>query len=369
MSMATLAAAAADFLSSRADNLAKSPSLVGFDGFVDTIMHVVATRESADNYTRMTDMADFGRRITNAAGLSANFELVQQMVKLGGNGPIMANALDAFGTPVTYIGNLGVPQIHPVFANFAERAKVISLAEPGYTNAIEFDNGKLMFGRHATLRDVHWENLLAHIPLERLVRLFNESVLIALMNWTMLTGMTRILEELLKKVMPQASGSRWIFFDPADPAKRKREDIARALGLIGEFQKHANVMLGLNLKEGRQIGEVLGYAPCGETHEAVAEHAAKIRYKLGIHTVVIHPAAFAAAADANETVAIQGPFIEKPVITTGGGDHFNAGFCIGRMLGASLDISLQIAVASSGYYVRTAKSATVEDTINFLRSL
>ena len=369
MSTATLAGAAADFLSSRADDLSHAPSLVGLDGFVDTILHVVATRTSADNYNRLTSMAEFGKRITNASGLSANIELVEQMVKLGGNGPILASALGAYGSPVTYIGNLGAPGIHQVFEDFAKKAKVISLAEPGLTSAMEFDDGKLMFGRHSSLREVNWENLIAHIPLDNLIELFRRSSLIALVNWTMLTGMTRILEELLKKVMPLVTGPRWIFFDLADPAKRTTEDISKAVELIAKFQQYANVIFGLNLQEGRQIGEVLGLTPCEETPEAVTAHASKIRYKLGVHTVVMHPVAFAAASDANETAAVQGPFVEKPMITTGAGDHFNAGFCIGRMLGASLDISLQLGVASSGYYVRMAKSPTVEDLIGFLHTL
>lgn len=369
MSMTTLAAAAADFLSSRAENLAKSPSIVGLDGFVDTILHVVATRESADNYTRVTSIADFGKRIGAAAGLSANIEVVPQMVKLGGNGPLMAAALGALGTPVTYVGILGAPNIHPVFEDLAKHAKVISLAEPGYTDAMEFDDGSLMFGRHISLREVNWENLLLHLPLEQLVTLFQQSTLIALVNWTMLTGMTRIFEELLKKVMPRVHGPRWIFFDLADPAKRRREDIAYAAELIGRFQQHANVILSMNFHEGLQIGEALGLNPCRESPEAVGEFAATIRYKLGLHTVVIHPVAFASAADANESASVQGPLTDKPKITTGAGDYFNAGFCIGRILGASLDISLQLGVASSGYYVRTAKTPSIEDMIGFLRTL
>lgn len=369
MSTATLAAAAADFLSSRAEDLATSPSLVGLDGFVDTILHVVATRESADNYTRLTSLSDFGQRIGAAAGLSANFEVVPQMVKLGGNGPIMASALGALGTPVTYVGILGAPNIHPVFEDLTKRAKVISLAEPGYTDAMEFDDGSLMFGRHVSLREVNWENLMLHLPLEQLVTLFQQSTLIALLNWTMLTGMTRIFEELLKKVMPRVRGPRWIFFDLADPAKRRREDIAYAAELIGRFQQHANVVLSMNFHEGLQIGAALGLSPCRESPEAVGEFAATIRYKLGLHTVVIHPVAFASAADANESAAVQGPFTDKPKITTGGGNYFNAAFCIGRMLGASLDISLQLGVASSGYYVRTAKTPSIEDVIGFLRTL
>jgi len=369
MKQDSLNARAADFLAAHASELSTSPSLVGLDGFVDTILHVVATRESAEQYTRMAGMADFGHRIAAAAGLSANFEMVTQMVKLGGNGPIMANALGAYGSPVTYVGNLGAPNIHAVFADFAERARVISLAEPGYTDAIEFDDGKLMFGKHGSLREVNWENLTAHLSVQELVGMFESSALVALVNWTMLTGMTRIFEQLLAHVMPRLQKRNWMFFDLADPAKRTREDIATAIDLIARFQPHAKVILGLNLQEGRQIGEVLGFPSCEENHEAVAAHAAKIREKLAVETVVIHPVAFAAAADAGGTGAVQGPFVERPMITTGAGDHFNAGFCIGRILGAPLDVSLQIGVATSGFYVRTAKSPTADDMDGFLRGL
>ena len=106
------------------NRLVRSKVLVGFDGFVDTILHVVKTRESTTKYSRMEKMSEFAERIGGAAGLSTNMEMVTQMVKLGGNGPIMANALSAYSAPVTYIGNLGSPSIHPVFADLAKRATV-----------------------------------------------------------------------------------------------------------------------------------------------------------------------------------------------------------------------------------------------------
>ena len=64
-----------------------------------------------------------------------------------------------------------------------------------------------------------------------------------------------------------------------------------------------------------------------------------------------------------------GPFTAKPNITTGAGDHFNAGFCVGRMLGLGLAESLQTGVATSGFYVRSAKSPAAADLVKFLRTL
>lgn len=352
------------------NKLIRSKVMVGFDGFVDTIIHVVKTRESATAYQRMDSMGEFGGRIAAAAGLSANLELVPQMVKLGGNGPIMANALCAYGSPVTYIGNLGAPALHPVFAELAKRATVHSIAEPGYTDAMEFDDGKLMFGKHESLKEVNWTNLLKHVPEEDLLRIFEESALVAMVNWTMLTHMTAIWQKIQSRIAPQLTGpKRWLFIDLADPAKRSAEDILTALKQITKFEKYFRVILGLNLQESRQVGEVLGIPSPDETYGTITHHASQIRDRLQIDTVVVHPTQFAAAADAEGASHVVGPFTAKPKITTGAGDHFNAGFCIGRLLGLDLAASLQIGVATSGFYVRMAKSPRLDDLKKFLQTL
>jgi sugar/nucleoside kinase (ribokinase family) len=114
---------------------------------------------------------------------------------------------------------------------------------------------------------------------------------------------------------------------------------------------------------------VLGIDLKDETYDAVTAHAAEIREKLGIDTVVIHPTSFAAAADATGATHVLGPFTPKPKITTGAGDHFNAGFCIGRVLDTPLDASLQIGVATSGYYVRHARSPRLDDLKKFIQTI
>lgn len=350
--------------------LSKTPSVVGLDGFVDTIIHVVDTRESASEYSRLRHMTDFSHRIGAAAGLSANFEFVTQMAKLGGNGPIMANALSSFGIPITYIGSLGEPSIHPVFADFAKRVKVHSIAEPGYTDAIEFVDGKLMCGKLDSLRGVNWKCLTKFVPKEQLIDLFNASKFAGIVNWTMLPCMTEILRKLLSQVAPSLEGDkRWIFFDLADPAKRTREDIEEVLGVIQKFQKHFKVILGLNFNESRQIGSVLGLKSPSEEHSAVTDHAARLQEELKLDTVVIHPTHFAAAADATGSTFVIGPYTEQPKITTGAGDHFNAGFCMGRILKCDLSLSLQFGVATSGFYVRNARSPRLDDLKKFLQTL
>ena len=97
--------------------------------------------------------------------------------------------------------------------------------------------------------------------------------------------------------------------------------------------------------------------------------ATAIRERLGIDTCVVHPTQFAAACDKDGACVASGPFTPQPRISTGAGDHFNAGFCAGRMGGLSLQQSLQTGVATSGYYVRHAQSPSRAQLIEFLKSL
>src|SRR6188474_740396 len=117
----------------------KTNALIGLDGFVDFIIDVVDKRTGPENYTRVETIASLGERISRAAGLSSNLELVVRQQKLGGNGPIMANALIENGLNVSYIGCLGAGQPHAVFADMAARCKgCYTLCDPGVTDALEF---------------------------------------------------------------------------------------------------------------------------------------------------------------------------------------------------------------------------------------
>ena len=105
----------------------------------------------------------------------------------------MANALASFGLKVTYLGILGYPNLHPVFADFAKRAEVHSIAEPGYTDALEFEDGKIMLGKHQSLKQMNWENIKARFGQEKFAAKFGSADLVGFVNWTMLTSHERHL--------------------------------------------------------------------------------------------------------------------------------------------------------------------------------
>ena len=95
-------------------------------------------------------------------------------------------------------------------------------------------------------------------------------------------------------------------------------------------------------------------------------NAKTIREKLNLDNVVIHPTNSAFLSTKNGVFKVDGPYCEKPKITTGGGDHFNAGFITAKLLGLSEEACLIMAVATSGFYVRNAVSPSFDDLISFV---
>ncbi len=343
---------------------------VGFDGFVDEIVEVVDRRESFDSYTRMTHMKQFGERISNAAGLSTNIEFVPKTMKLGGNGPIMANAMVKAGVNVSYVGALGRPNIHPVFTELTDAcAQVYSVTEPGHTDAVEFDDGKVMLGKMESLNEVTWAALQEQVGSEQLKKIFSGADLAATVNWTMMPYMNEIWDGLLSLISPHPDGHRPFFFvDLADPSKRSPEDILEALETIRKFSAYYRVILGLNRKEASEIATVRRLTLSKPAEEVDLEEIVKaLGEDLGLWCLMVHPTNEAGAFVDGQYYYAEGPFTSKPRLTTGAGDNFNAGFCLGLMLGLGVEESLLVGKATSGFYVRHMHSPSPEQLLDFIK--
>ena len=351
-----------------AGSVGERRAFLGFDGFVDEIVHVVDHRTGPDDYERLPQIADLAARLSRAAGHSTNIELVVQRTKLGGNGPIMAHALARLGLGVTYVGSVGWPALHPVFQELAALAEVYGIAEPGHTDALEFADGKVMITKTTSLNDVTWANLQARLGHERFTHHFHHDDLIAFVNWTMLPFMSELWAALQVEWCPAVSGPRRrLFFDLADPEKRTKTDILRALELIAAFGRHFEVILGLNEKEAWAVADVIDLDTRDRSRPGLLALAPMMAQQLRVATLLIHPVRWALAVTGGQVSTAAGPFIERPALTTGAGDHFNAGFCLGQLLGFDDSLALLAGVSASGFYVREARSPTIPDLAQLLR--
>ena len=358
--------------------------LVGFDGFVDSIIHVVDQRHSmkADDYKRIRTIPEFAARCGSAANRSANIELVVTDTRYGGNGPLFSSALGSLGVPVTFIGAVSTAEdwdkLDPIYAPFADKCEtVIPICPPGRTDALEFDDGKIMLGKPESVQRVTWDRIKEVVGLEKLIEQFEETKLLSVVNWTLVGGVEGIWDGLCNDVFPKLTDKhqRRIFIDLSDPAKRTDEDIVRAMEKIQNLQKFLPVTLGLNLAESGRIARVIGVDAYDDEHNRtlssmVPEAAELIRVKLGLDCVVIHQHTGAGGAnEAGESYWFTGPYTRKPRISTGAGDHFGGGFSFAQMAGLGLGESLAAACGVAGAYVRDASSPTRDRLIQFLRDL
>jgi hypothetical protein len=368
--MDAISARTTELLSRAEELLASRQAVIGLDGFVDKILRVVRSKDD-DDVSFISSIPMLSDRIGRAAGKSTALELRVQQVKLGGNGPIMANALGHFGLNLTYIGSVGSSSggVDAVFQPLTEHGPVVPVCEVARTDALEFDDGKLMLQEMECLDGLDFDAILAAVGgAAALQALFDEANFVALNHWSSLPHMSAIWQSLQSDVCPALPETRRdMFIDLADPEKHVDENVAEALQLISGFERWYNVILGMNEKESEQIARVLGCEPGGSDHrEKVHRRTVAVQDALQISCVAIHPVEFAAAASPNASACVDGAYTPKPLISTGAGDHFNAGFCLGRILQGDLEQALKLGVATSGFYVRTAKSPTIADLIGFL---
>ncbi len=346
--------------------------LVGFDGFIDEIIHVVDKRIDSETFNRIETIDGLAKRIEKASGLSTNLELVPLNKKIGGNGPIMCNALAKHDPNITYIGALGYPSINDVFAPMKDKVKIFSIAEAAHTDAVEFYDGKLMLGKMKSLNDVNYERLLDKVGETELIRILNEIDLLATVNWSMLPHLTELWQKLIKHILPKLdkrNNKPYLFVDIADPEKRENSEIKEALDLLKSFCPYFKVIIGFNKKEAYQVGNVLGLfdAAALENMQVAMEDLNESLYEyLKIDGVVIHPVDRSSCVIGGQYYEEMGPYIAKPKLSTGAGDNFNAGFILGLLLGLNPDQALLTGMSTSGYYVRNAESPEFSQLIKFI---
>jgi sugar/nucleoside kinase (ribokinase family) len=292
--------------------------------------------------------------------------------KIGGNGPIMCNSLSKHGSKITYIGALGDPTIDDVFRVMDDNVHLHSIANSGHTDALEFDDGKLLLGKMSSLNDITYEKLISSFGKSKLLELLDETDLFASVNWSMIPHNTELWQKLLDEILPQMKirEIKPIFFvDLADPEKREWSEIVSALDLLKQFRSRFFVVLGLNKKEAYDVGKVLNLfnrSSLEKMEISLKELNEALYRRLEVDAVVIHPVDRSSTVIEGQFYEAMGPFVQKPKLTTGAGDNFNAGFVLGLLLGLKPEECLLTGMSTSGYYVRNAKSPTFKELIEFI---
>ena len=212
-----------NILSDNSIELGEKVATIGFDGFIDAVVHVVKEKENINNIKYFEGIEEFGNYLISKKGISGCIELDEQLTKMGGNMPIMSNSLGQLGVKVNCIGAFGLPSIKEEFKSMEEtNCKIYSIAEPGNTLALEFNDGKIMMAKMSSLDRLTWKDISKMVGIEKLVELYSKSDLIGIVNWSELENSSLIWEGILKDIIPfcKPDKKQVMFFDLSDCSKK-----------------------------------------------------------------------------------------------------------------------------------------------------
>ena len=343
---------------------------VGWDGFVDKIISPVQERFGLGNhFVPFKTLSDFGEKIQQSSASNLNIELYTKTEKMGGNGPLLANALAHLGLYVDYIGALGTP-IHPVFQNFVKKVHATTLGTFGESQALEFQDGKLILGNTQALDDITYEHIISHIPEASLLEIYDKADLICFQNWTMTMHLTDILQKILMRIWGNLSYNehRICFFDLADPAKRSKSDVKTLLELLPKFKSKSKVFLGLNRSEALYMAQWMPHY-FNKKPDISTQYLQELRKMLNIDGVIVH-CRDGAWASIGEEVAFAPPQKAKQLTClTGSGDHFNGGMLCGFLMHLSLEQCLTLGHITSVLYIETGETPSLSAVRSFYQKI
>ena len=321
---------------------------VGFDGYIDKLLRVVRT--TGETPVFYDTISELSKVIGGMANLSGELELHTIDVRIGGNAPLFAVATAALGGRCLLAGATE----DAAFVDMPQAVDRIDLSPPGQTLALEFDDGKVMFADVVSMRGLEVQVLENTELWQRAMRGFNAADLCAIVNWSAATWMHTLWESVADHITSR-NKLPYVFLDLADLEKRTSSDVNKLVELIGRFDP-AGTVLGLNEKESVQLSTRLVCAP----------HSLAARLGCG---VLIHSLGYSELNSTRNIIRRQCPVVQKPLMTTGAGDHFNAAFCFAMMHKVPAETALDFANAVAGCFVKTGQSPDRAEVKAYLMQL
>ncbi|MBS1976787.1 MAG: hypothetical protein JST46_05425 [Bacteroidetes bacterium] len=336
----------------------------GFDGFIDYLGKPVRMRTRDGGVVYYDTIHDFAEHLIDLSGKSGQIEIITHTTKIGGNAPILAEALGTMGIPVHCVGSAGAGVPDPLFRKINKNITLHPVSAPGISRALEFSDGKVIFSELSGFAQYDWAKIVSQLGLQQLREIAGQSRVIALVDWANLTAATSIWKGWLEDVvqfLPEST-DRDFLFDLCDPSRKSREDITAVLDLISKFSGKGRVTLGVNENELENLWRSFyGNAaapPAKEMGQALFE-------KMNIESLLIHPVSRSILITRGYNVEMKGRVVSHPMLTTGGGDNFNAGYCLGLIAGVEPAKRLLLGMVASGAYVQNGRSPDLNDLISY----
>ena len=193
-----------------------------------------------------------------------------------------------------------------------------------------------------------------------------------------------------------------MFIDISDCSRRSNEDIRQMLELIRDFADYCEITLSLNYNEFEIVSSVMN-AGDGEANtgggqdvgdgptihsrqaagggptihsgladglaardEAMEQQGRILCESCGLQYLIIHLRDGAYAFTKNISYYVDNRYVKHPLISTGGGDNFNAGLVYGIINGMGIEAAMTLGNAASGFYISHGRSATMNELSEYI---
>lgn len=341
-------------------------AFVGFDACIDIIARVVSGKNENNTTAYFANSRDFSEFILNLGSRSCGVELQTKLTKAGGNMVITGNALGNLGISVDCMGTFGLPGVQPIFHSMSPDCKLITIGDTITATALEFNNSKIILFDPGPYNDLTWNGIKDKIGIDRLREFISGKQLVSFLNWSEIENTSLIWKGFLEEVfpfIPEGDHKPLFFTDFSDCSRRSAEEIKLAIVLLGRFREFFKVVMSLNTNEANLISSALDLSKSESEEEFV-----KTLFKsANVDILTIHHVEHAVVYDGINYDTCNTFICNNPLVLTGGGDNFNAGFCFSLFNGLDLFQTLLIANAVSGFYVKTGISPSGDQLKEFLK--
>lgn len=347
------------------EKVADAGAFLGFDACIDIIVRVVKSRLESGQPGYFAESGELGEFLISRENNSCGLELQTRRFKPGGNMVITANALGRLGIRVDCVGTFGFPEVLPVFRSMSPDCNLHSVGETISATALEFNSSKVILFDPGPYNTLTWEGIRDLMGIEKIRTLCSGKKLISFLNWSEIEHSSAIWKGFLDEIIPLlkfSGGQQYFFTDFSDCSRKTRSEIRYAVELLGMFRNYFKVIVSLNQNEAGLIANALDVS--GDVPDQ--EFISSLFMLINTDVLIIHRVKEALAYDGNTLEQCDTFFCPEPVILTGGGDNFNAGFCYSLYYGLDLYQSLIVANAVSGIYVKSGISPDNERLTGFL---
>jgi hypothetical protein len=345
--------------------------VLGFDGYLDNLLSIVRVRHSPSNYEIMEKIAEWAERIAQSAGSSASMERIVKQISVGGFTCNVGKALSTLcgkARNVHLIGAFGLPTMHQIFQEQLEefyQCTPFSVGNPGYTDAYEFSDGKIMVVSFENINRLDWNQIVVNTGQEFLIEEFDKSQLWGVGYWSSSPHMSEIFSALQTTIFPSLSHSahsKYLILDLSDLRKKPLSQLAELNSLLPRFEEYVQVVLLLNDRELEGLGAALN----GKAEQNPLALTRLIQKKLDLSFVISHGPKLATLVSKKIENLVLNAFTSSPRFTTSAGDHFTAGVAYALLAKAPIEVISLLGNCVSSFFVRKGASPTAPELQQFL---